>query len=279
VDDPYAFGAIAATNALSDVYAMGARPLLALNLVAWPRDPELLELLGETLRGGSDVVREAGAFLLGGHSIDDKEPKYGMVAVGEVHPEQVIDNAGARPGDMLVLTKPLGTGILSTAVKREMLSESDIAGAIASMATLNAGAAQAMRTVGEAVHAATDVTGFGLLGHLRNMLEASHASARVSISSLPVFDEVRTMIERDAVPGGTARNLDAIGECTRFADGVARSDRLLAADAQTSGGLLIAVAASHVDQLIAALKQNRTPAAAVIGEIAESGDRLMEVVP
>ena len=278
VDDPYAFGAIAAANAFSDIYAMGATPLLALNLVAWPRDPELLELLGETLRGGSDIVSKAGAFLVGGHSIDDKEPKYGMVAIGEVHPGKVISNAGARPGDVLVLTKPLGTGILSTAVKGELITESSIAPAVASMSTLNAGAAAAMRAVGDAVHAATDVTGFGLLGHLQNMIEASDVSARISVGTLPVFDDVRNLIDRDAVPGGTVRNLDAVRGCTRFADTVGRVDQLLSADAQTSGGLLIAVAASHSKQLVAELQQRQTPAAAVIGEITDRSEWLMEVV-
>ena len=278
VDDPYAFGAIAAANAFSDIYAMGAIPLLALNLVAWPRDPELLELLGETLRGGSDVVSKAGAFLVGGHSIEDTEPKYGMVAIGEIHPEKVINNSGAQPGDVLVLTKPLGTGILSTAVKRELITESSIAAAVTSMSTLNAGAAEAMRAVENAVHAATDVTGFGLLGHLRNMLEASKVSARVSIGTLPVFDDVRNLIDQDAVPGGTVRNLDAVRECTSFADNVGKVDRLLSADAQTSGGLLIAVAAPRSKELVAALEQHRTPAAAVIGKITHRGEWLMEVV-
>ena len=278
VDDPYAFGSIAAANALSDLYAMGATPLLALNLVAWPRDPAILALLGETLRGGSDVVSRAGAFLVGGHSIDDKEPKYGMVAIGEVHPEKVISNSGAQPGDVLVLTKPLGTGILGTAVKRELVTESSIGLAVESMSTLNAGAAQAMRTVGDAVHAATDVTGFGLLGHLRNMLEASEVSARVSVGTLPVFDDVRNLIDRDAVPGGTVRNLDAVRDCANFADNVGKVDQLLAADAQTSGGLLIAVAASHSKELVAALQQRETPAAAVIGAITDRGEWLMEVV-
>jgi len=277
VDDPYSFGAIAAANALSDIYAMGATPLLALNLVAWPRDPEVLQLLGETLRGGHDIVREAGAFIVGGHSIDDREPKYGMVTIGEVPPSKVMTTAGAQPGDRLVLTKPLGTGILSTAVKRGLISERDMASAISVMSTLNAGAARAMREMGAAVHAATDVTGFGLLGHLRNMLEASGAGARIESSSVPAFDRVRDLTAQDAVPGGTLRNLDWANEVTSWPAGIAKEEQLLLSDAQTSGGLLIAVAAARVHDLVAALRENDAPAQAVIGEVVEAGEPLIRV--
>jgi selenide,water dikinase len=277
VDDPYSFGAIAAANAFSDIYAMGATPVLALNLVAWPRDPEMLELLEETLRGGSDTARRAGAFLVGGHSIDDREPKYGMVTMGEVRPDAVISNAGAQPGDRLVLTKPLGTGILSTAVKRDLKSERDIAQAVVAMSTLNDGAARAARAMGPAVHAATDITGFGLLGHLANMLAASGVSARISAANVPAFDGVRNLIERDAVPGGTVRNLAAADECTTWADELDRADRLLLVDAQTSGGLLIAVDAARVDELVAALRENGTPTQSVVGEVMRTGETLIRV--
>jgi len=277
VDDAYSFGAIAAANALSDIYAMGATPLLALNLVAWPRDPDLLQLLGETLRGGHDVVRRAGAFLVGGHSIDDPEPKYGLVTIGEVHPSTVISTAGAEPGDKLVLTKPLGTGVLSTALKRGLVAEREIASAVAVMSTLNAGAARAMRAMGAAVHAATDVTGFGLLGHLSNMLQASKASARISARSIPAFDGVRDWIDQDAVPGGTLRNLKSANEITSWPDDIARRDQLLLADAQTSGGLLIAVAAARVDDLVTVLRENETPVHSVIGEVVEATEPLIQV--
>ena len=173
VDDAYDFGRIAAANAFSDVYAMGGTPLLALNLVGWPRDKLPYELLGDVLRGGADIAKEAGAFVLGGHSVDDPEPKYGMVAIGEVHPHRIVTLARARAGDALVLTKPIGTGVLTTALKRDLATAAEIAAAVKSMATLNAGAARAMRATGGGVHAATDVTGFGLLGHLHNMLAAS----------------------------------------------------------------------------------------------------------
>jgi selenide,water dikinase len=189
VDDPYTFGAIAAANALSDVYAMGARPLIALNLVGWPRDEEMLALLAETIRGGADKVAESGAFIVGGHTIDDKEPKYGLVAIGEVHPDRILSCGNARPGDSLVLTKPLGTGILSTALKKDLISETEMAMAIKSMSTLNSGAAAAVETLHDSVSGATDVTGFGLLGHLKNLLGDS-AGARIDVARLPVFEKV-----------------------------------------------------------------------------------------
>ncbi len=277
VDDPYSFGCIAAANALSDLYAMGAKPLLALNLVAWPRDPTVLALLGETLRGGIETARRAGAFVLGGHSIDDPEPKYGMVALGEVHPNRVITNSGARSGDALVLTKPLGTGILSTALKNGLVVEDDIAAAVSVMSTLNAGAAQAMAEIGSAVHAATDVTGFGLLGHLRNLLEASGQCARLSAGAIPIFDRVRALVKQNAVPGGTKTNFAAASEVTRWSDGVAESDMVLLTDAQTSGGLLIAVAPSAVADLVRALNKHETPSAAIIGEVVAQRDALIEV--
>jgi selenide,water dikinase len=265
VDDPYDFGRIAATNAFSDLYAMGATPLFALNLVGWPRDKLPFELLGEVLRGGADVARAAGAFVLGGHSVDDPEPKYGMAAIGEVHPDRIVTNAGARPGDALVLTKPLGTGVLTTALKRDLLSEADVAPAVAAMTTLNAGAARAMLGVG--VHAATDVTGFGLLGHLRTLLEASGAAAELRAAAVPLLPRAREAAERGAVPGGTERNMAGVADAVHFAAGVDQATRLLFADAQTSGGLLIAVPAERADALVAALGRERTPVAAVIGRV------------
>ncbi len=277
VDDAYAFGAIAAANAFSDLYAMGATPLFALNLVAWPRDPEMLTLLGEAVRGSAEVARDAGAFIMGGHSIDDPEPKLGMVAIGEVRPDSVITNAGAKPGDHLVLTKPLGTGILSTALKQELVAEDALGPAISSMTTLNAGAMEAMREVGSSVHAATDVTGFGLLGHAHNILTASGVGARLNASSIPAFDSVRELITRGAVPGGTKRNIEAAAEYTRWTQDVDEETRTLLCDAQTSGGLLIAVDARDVDRLIRALNNRETPIAADIGRLVEDRDATIEV--
>jgi len=271
VDDPYDFGRIAATNAFSDVYAMGATPLLALNLVGWPREALPFELLGEVLRGGADVARAAGAFVLGGHSVDDPEPKYGMVAIGDVHPDRIVRNGGAKTGDVLVLTKPLGTGVLTTALKRDLLSEADVAPAVAAMTALNAGAARAMLAMGQSVHAATDVTGFGLLGHLGTLLEASGVAAEVTAAAVPLLPRAREAAERGAIPGGTERNAAAVADAVAFADGVDRTTRLLLADAQTSGGLLIAIAPERADALVAALGREGTLAAAVIGRVVAGG--------
>jgi len=265
VDDPYDFGRIAAANAFSDVYAMGAAPLVALNIVGWPRDALPFELLGDVLRGGADTARAAGAFVVGGHSVDDQEPKYGMVVIGEVHPDRIVRNAGAQPGDALVLTKPIGTGVLTTGLKRDLLAQSDLAPAVAVMTTLNAGAARAMTATG--VHAATDVTGFGLLGHLRSMLEASGAAAEISAGAVPVLPRARELAARDAIPGGTRRNVASLAGAVTFAAGIDEVDRVLLADAQTSGGLLIAVAADRLDALVRALEREATPAAAVIGRV------------
>jgi selenide,water dikinase len=265
VDDAYDFGRIAAANAFSDVYAMGGTPLLALNLVGWPRGKLPLELLGDVLRGGQDVAREAGAFVLGGHSVDDPEPKYGMVAIGEVHPDRIVTLAGARPGDVLVLTKPIGTGVLTTALKRDLATAADLAPAVASMTTLNAAGARAMLAVG--VHAATDVTGFGLLGHLHNMLAASGAAAEIEASTVPLFAGAAELAARGAVPGGTQRNRDALAADVTFAPRVDEATRVLLCDAQTSGGLLVAVAADRADALARALKKEGTPAAAKIGRV------------
>ena len=265
VDDAYDFGRIAAANAFSDVYAMGATPLLALNLVGWPRDTLPYDLLGEVLRGGADVARAASAFVLGGHSIDDPEPKYGMAVIGEVHPDRIVTNAGARPGDALVLTKPIGTGVLTTALKRDLLSEPELAPAVTVMTTLNAAAARAMLAVG--VHAATDVTGFGLLGHLHSLLEASGAAAEVTAHAVPLLPHARDMAARGAVPGGTQRNVTSLADSVSFAAGVDETARVLLSDAQTSGGLLIAVAPDRVAGLVAGLERAGSPAAAVIGRV------------
>ena len=265
VDDAYDFGRIAAANAFSDVYAMGATPLLALNLVGWPRDVLPYDLLGEVLRGGADVARAAGAFVLGGHSIDDPEPKYGMAVIGEAHPDRIVTNAGAQPGDALVLTKPIGTGVLTTALKRDLLSEPELAPAVAAMTTLNAAAARAMLAVG--VHAATDVTGFGLLGHLHSLLEASGAAAEVTAQAVPLLPQARDMAARGAVPGGTQRNLASLADSVNFAGAVEETTRVLPCDAQTSGGLLIAVAPGSAAALVAALEREQAPAAALIGRV------------
>ena len=265
VDDPYDFGRIAAANALSDVYAMGAAPLFALNLVAWPREKLPFELLGDVLRGGHDVAREAGAFVLGGHSVDDPEPKYGMVAIGEAHPDRIVTVSGARPGDALVLSKPIGTGVLTTALKRDLLTAPDLAPAVRSMTALNAGAARAMLLA--KAHAATDVTGFGLLGHLHNMLRASSVAAEVRAAAVPLLPHARQAAERGAVPGGSQRNRESLAEWVTFEERIGETERVLLTDAQTSGGLLIALPEDRVAALVAALAREGTLSQAVIGRV------------
>jgi selenide,water dikinase len=266
VDDPRAWGAIAAANALSDIYAMGGTPLFALNLVGWPRDKVPFEVLGEVLAGAAEVTGRARCPVLGGHSIDVLEPLFGLVVLGEVHPDRALTNAGACAGDLLVLTKPLGTGILATALKRDALLETGMAEAVRSMTTLNDGAARAALAVG--VSAATDVTGFGLLGHLGNILAASRVGAEIAIESLPILAHALSLAGRGVVPGGTQRNLAAATGVT-WDDDVTPVERLICVDAQTSGGLLLATPPEHEAALLAALREAETPAAAVIGRLTD----------
>jgi selenide,water dikinase len=264
VDDPQDWGRIAAANALSDIYAMGGTPGTALQLVGWPREKLSFDLLELVILGGAAKLEETGCLLIGGHSVDDPEPKYGFAVTGFVEPDRLTTNAGARSGDRLVLTKPIGTGIISTAVKAGRALPGSSADATRVMAALNSGAARAMVTVG--VHAATDVTGFGLVGHLGEMMVASAAAAEVDYEAVPVLEGVRTMAAAGSVPGGTSRNLTAAERFTDFGD-LDSVDRTILADAQTSGGLLIAVAASRTDALVEALQSEGTLAAAVIGEV------------
>jgi len=264
VDNPAAWGAIAVANALSDIYAMGAAPLFGLNLVGWPTDRVPFEVLGEVIKGAAEVAERARCLILGGHSIDSVEPIFGMVAIGEVHPDRMLTNAGACAGDILVLTKPLGTGILATALKRDALLEGGMADAVRSMTTLNEGAARAALRVG--VSSATDVTGFGLLGHLGSMLEASKVAAEISFDALPILPHARNLAARGVVPGGTERNL-AAAERVEWAADLSAADRYLCVDAQTSGGLLLAVPPENEAALLAALREEHTPAVAVIGRV------------
>ncbi len=264
VDNPAAWGAIAVANALSDIYAMGATPLFGLNLVGWPSERVPFEMLAEVLKGGAEVAERARCLILGGHSIDAVEPTFGMAAIGEVHPDRMLTNAGACAGDVLVLTKPIGTGILATALKRDALLEAGMADAVRSMTTLNDGAARAALRVG--VSAATDVTGFGLLGHLGTMLEASKVAAELAFDAVPVLPHARNLAARGVVPGGTERNLAAAGRVEWDSD-VSAADRYLCVDAQTSGGLLLAVPRENEAALVAALQEEQTPTAAVIGRV------------
>ncbi len=277
VDDAYSFGAIAAANALSDLYAMGATPVLALNIAGWPRGTLPLDLLAEVQQGAADKVREAGAVIGGGHSIDDPEPKFGLAVLGTVDPDAVSTNARARPDDLLVLTKPLGTGIITTAGKFDAASQAALEAAIESMTTLNAAAARAASDHG--AHAVTDVTGYGLLGHLREMLTASGVSAEVYADEIPTLPEVWSLIAADEVPGGTERNLASLEGDVRWHPAVDRPARILLADAQTSGGLLIAIPPEDEAALRQALEHAGAPAAATVGRITTRDTCLMYVRP
>jgi len=254
VDDPYDWGRIAAANAFSDIYAMGGEPALALNLVSWPVGELPLELLGEVLRGGADVAREAGAAVVGGHSITDPEPKYGMVALGFARRDRLVRNSTAPPGARLFLTKPLGTGIISTAIKAGKASPEQVRRAVDTMAALNAAAARAMVAAG--AQAATDVTGFGLLGHLHAMLRASGLAARLDASAVPLLPGVLDLARAGIVPGGTRRNHAFVRAEVAWGD-LTEPEQLVLADAQTSGGLLIA--ASDGEALVRELEARGTP--------------------
>ena len=241
VDDPYAFGRIAAANALSDVYAMGAEPVSALNLVAYPLQALGAQLLAEILRGGAEALADAGAALVGGHSIDDPEPKYGLAVVGVVHPERVLTNAGGRAGDALVLTKPLGAGAVATAIKRGLADGELVERTVAVMTALNARSARQARAAG--AHALTDVTGFGLLGHLHELAEASGLAAEVDAAAVPAIDGVLDLLaDERALAGGSRRNRADAETWTAFEADVPEPLRRLCCDAMTSGGLLAAVA-------------------------------------
>ncbi len=270
VDDPYQFGMIAAANALSDVYAKGGRPLLALNIAGFPRKLPL-DILAEILRGGADKAAEAGVMIVGGHSIDDPEPKYGLAVTGLVHPLRFITNAGARPGDVIYLTKPLGIGVITTGIKQQKTPPDLAAEAVRVMGILNRAASEAMLQVG--VHAATDVTGYGLLGHLHEMAAASGVAVRVSAAAVPLLDGARDLAGQGAIAGGTARNLEWLTDKVRWAPEIEEVTRLLLADAQTSGGLLIAVAPERADALEVALRARGVETVARIGS-ARSRDEL-----
>ena len=240
VDDPYDFGRIAAANALSDVYAMGAAPISALNIAAYPMEKLGPEILSRILAGGAEMAREAGVAIVGGHTVEDDEPKYGMAVIGVVHPQHIVTNSGALPGDVLVLTKPLGTGILASALKKDAIGEREIATAVKWMTLLNAAASRAMLAAD--AHAATDVTGFGLLGHAGELMRASGVRLRIKAKAIPVMSLVRDMLAVGIAPSGTRKNAREHEQFTEFAASISPGTRLILSDAQTSGGLLIAVA-------------------------------------
>ncbi len=275
VDDAYDFGRIAAANAFSDIYAMGARPLTALNIVCFPTDVLPLELLGRILQGGAETARLAGATIVGGHTIDDPEPKYGLAVTGVLRPGTELTNAGAAVGDFLVLTKPLGTGVIATAIKRDTAPPASVVAAVDSMATLNRAGAEVAREQG--VRALTDITGFGLLGHVSEMCRASGVSAELWFDRAPLLPGALDLAREGVIPGGTKRNLAYAEEWTAFDPGLAPWERLLLADAQTSGGLVLAVAPDALEATIRALRDRGTKAAAVIGRMVPGGGRLVTV--
>lgn len=265
MDDPYVFGQIAAANALSDIYAMGGTPLFALNIVAYPIHDLPKEMLVQILQGGADKAEEANIPIVGGHSIDDKEPKYGLVVSGEIEEQKLITNAGAQPGDSLILTKPLGTGIIATGIKKAVAPQESIDAAIQTMTNLNAFGSELMQKYG--VHAATDITGFGLSGHLLEMCRASKISAVIEFDQLTFLPHVRQLVEQGIIPGGTRRNLDYIRPHLHSEDHLTEVEITMVADAQTSGGLLIALPPERAQKFLTELNQQSLVKGFEIGTI------------
>jgi selenide,water dikinase len=263
-DDPYWFGAIAASNALSDVYAMGAKPVAALNIAMFPNQEEFFPSLKKIMQGGVDKMAEAGVSIIGGHTIRDKEPKFGFAVLGLIHPEKIFDNTKAKPGDALILTKKIGTGIVASGIRAGMCDKATIEEFTQSMATLNKRASEIMLEIG--VSTATDVTGFGLIGHLYEVLSASKCSAHVHSNKVPVFPDVLRLIDEKKVPGGTIANCKSYDPYVKWREDITDSERFLLNDAQTSGGLLIFVPGDKKEKLITAL-QNENILAAYIGDV------------
>ncbi len=265
VDDPFSFGQIAAANALSDVYAMGAKPLTAMNMVAFPINNIDRNILKEILRGGLSKVQESGALLVGGHSLDDSDIKYGLSVTGIVHPNKILTNANARPGDRLVLTKPLGTGIIATALKRGVASEAALAKITESMTTLNRVASEVMMEIG--VNACTDITGFGFLGHVLEMAMASNVGIAITSNSAPIFPEAEEYASMGMVPGGTGRNREFTSCRIELAGTIPDAIMDILYDAQTSGGLLISVEGKKAQRLVNRLHSKGVREAAMVGEV------------
>jgi|SRR3990170_511007 len=252
VDDPYWFGAISAANSLSDVWAMGAKPLVALNLAMFPPQSEFLPAMQRIIQGGVDKMIEAGVSIIGGHTIKDKEPKFGYAVMGLVHPDKILDNSKAKPGDAMILTKKIGTGVISTGVKVGICSKAAMQEMTLSMAALNKTAGEVMVNAG--ISTATDITGFGLIGHLNEVLTASGCRARLHAARVPFFNEAVELAKDDLIPEGTSRNLTAYAPHTVWADNVPDHERVLMNDAQTSGGLLIFVPGARREELVTSLR-------------------------
>lgn len=276
VDDPYHFGVIAAANALSDIYAMGGRPFMALNLIGFPNQSLPLSIMEEILKGGADKAAEAGVSIVGGHSITDNAPKYGLVVTGFIDPRKIISKGGAKPGDALVLTKPLGIGVVTTGIDRKLVNGDLIARVIGIMSRLNKRAAEIMQEVG--VNACTDVTGFGILGHLREILLTSRVGALVVASRVPVIPEAEELIQDGAIAGGTHNNYRYLRDVVDWDPALSKEMRLILCDPQTSGGLLMAVSRANKARLLAALRSEKdVMIAAEIGAVVE-GTGVIKVV-
>ena len=271
VDDPYQFGQIAAANALSDIYAMGGKPLFALNIVGFPINDLPKSVLTDILQGGADKADEAGIPIVGGHSVDDKEPKYGLVVTGEIHQDRIWKNSGARPGDALVLTKKLGTGIIATGIKKGVATQDSIQDAINSMSSLNKDSAQELRKYN--VNAVTDVTGFGLLGHLKEVCENSNVSSKINFQDLLFMDGAKELAMSGVMPGGTKRNLKSVEKVVLFNDHLSEIEQLLSADAQTSGGLLVSMPLEDARSYVKKVNGQT----AIIGQITEKKPYLIKV--
>jgi selenide,water dikinase len=264
VDDPYWFGAIAAANSLSDVYAMGGKPIAALNIAMFPDQPEFFPYLKKIMQGGIDKMSEAGIPVIGGHTIKDKEPKFGFAVLGVIHPDKILDNSKARPGDAMILTKKIGTGIISTGVKANLCGDAAIEEVTKSMAALNSRAGEIMIAVG--VSTSTDITGFGLIGHLYEVLHASNLSATIYSDRVPFFIDAVRLAEMKKVPGGSIANLKNFEQYVTWREGISETEKILLNDAQTSGGLLIFVPPENKDRLVSAL-QNEGILAAHVGDV------------
>jgi selenide,water dikinase len=275
VNDAYMFGQIAAANALSDVYAMGGRPLTAMNMLCFPIKTMSASVLEDILRGGMDKIHEAEAVLIGGHSIDDDELKYGLSVTGVVSPEKLVTNSGSRVGDRLILTKPLGTGIINTAIKAGLVSDDLVERISKSMATLNRTASEVMQEIG--VHACTDITGFGLLGHAAQLAEKSQVSLEFKLESIPYFPEVTRFAQQGLCPGGLFRNKDYYKDRVQFTGEIPEYMQDMLFDAQTSGGLLICLEPSKAETLLTRLQSTGITGAAIIGEVTEKGRQLIVV--
>jgi len=275
-DDPYDFGAIAAANALSDIYAMGATPLFGLNIVAFPSNRLPMSVLEKILQGAQNKAQEAGIFVIGGHSIEDTEPKYGMVVVGSVHPKKIWKNIGLQQDDALIFTKPIGTGILSTALKRGLLDDAQKEILISTMAELNKNAAEILQKF--PVHACTDVTGFGLLGHLSEMVQGSNVSVELNAESVPVLDGVFELATGNIIPGGTLSNMKYVEESVEWSPKISQIQKIILCDAQTSGGLLAAVREKEVDKIIRTLHDSGITDACVIGKVIGGNKPIVKVI-